>query len=92
MINLNRFLTLILFLILFAAIFKIFLKFLPLLLIFVIILSIPYQKMLKKLSNLFIKKQGLDSVTGKVYKQCNYCQKRADRKALSCDFCGKPFE
>ncbi len=92
MINLNRILYLIIFLIIFLFIFKIFIRFLPLILVFVVVLLLPYQKMLKKVSDLLIKKNDIQSNPGKIYKQCGYCQKRANRKALKCDFCGNPFE
>lgn len=90
--NFNKILYLIIFIAVFLFIFKVFIKFLPIIIVFIAILCFPYQKMLEKLSGLFIKKKDYEHVSGKIYKQCSYCQKRADRKALKCDFCGKPFE
>ncbi len=97
--NLNKIAYFVIFLAIFLFIFKIFFKILPFLLICVVILFFPYQKLLLKVSNLLknvlglsLKKENYEVNAGKIYKQCGYCKKRADRKALQCDFCGRPFE
>ncbi|OGI02561.1 MAG: hypothetical protein A2Y25_09645 [Candidatus Melainabacteria bacterium GWF2_37_15] len=76
----SNFLTLIISTIILIAVLKIFIKLLPLLLI--VALSYFLFKQFKK--------PGM--VQGQTYKQCGHCKKKAERNALSCDFCGKSLE
>lgn len=97
--NLNKFAYFIIFLVVFIFIFKVFIKILPIILIFGVVFFFPYQKVLKKITGLFLKtqkdystKQEVHCDSGKVYKQCNYCKKRAEMTSEKCDFCGKNFK
>lgn len=77
--KINNLLTLIIFFLVMAFIFKILFKLLPL-----ILLVISGYLVFKSLKP--------PNTIGQVYKQCARCQKRADRNALECGFCGKAFE
>ncbi|GEM_PF-2262518 len=92
MLKINKIITLFIFISILIIIFKVFIKLLPIILIFVVVLFFPYQKLLGKILNLFIKKHDFQSAPEQLYKQCSYCKKRADINVKTCDFCGKPFE
>jgi len=75
----------------FLFLFKFLLKFW--FVIFLAILAFMYLNEIKKFFN--IKKENKSDYTsepGKVYKQCDYCNAKADRNAAGCPNCGKLFE
>ena len=92
MTSLNKILSLIISMAIFIFFFKIFIKLLPLIAFSALILMFPYGKITEKFSQIFGGNRDFESIPGQTYKQCRYCQKKADRKALTCDFCGKSFE
>jgi len=92
MIRLNKILSLIISLAVFIFFFKILIKLLPLILFGALILMFPYRKLTEKLSQMLGNNRDFESIPGQTYKQCRYCQKKAARKALTCDFCGRTFE
>lgn len=90
--KLNNLLTLTIFIIILAVVFKIFIKLLPVILVFILISNFPYKKLLGFFSKIFIKSRNFESMPGQTYKQCSYCKKKADRTAVKCNFCGRSFE
>jgi hypothetical protein len=90
--NLNKILNFIFFIMVLMIVLKVFIFILPAILILVAVLLLMNWKMIKQLSEMFGKKQEFKTVPGKTYKECRYCQKKADRHAPACAFCGKAFE
>ncbi len=88
MLKLKKILTLVISLAIIFMLFKIFIRLLPIILVFILISLIPFQKIFEK----FTKKREFESAPGQIYKQCGYCKKKTERTALNCDFCGRPFE
>ncbi|MDD3012082.1 MAG: hypothetical protein PHC34_00065 [Candidatus Gastranaerophilales bacterium] len=63
---------------------------------FVIVLAIIFFLLygkLRKIINANAKNESkFENKPGKVYKECNYCGTKAERKAKTCSSCEKPFE
>ena len=61
--------------------------------IFLIMLNAGNLERIKKLfSKITTREKEYKSKPGKIYKQCNYCQSKAERHALVCPKCNRPFE
>lgn len=65
--------------------------FLFFLIIFLPIIFISNKKLIENLSKLFKKEKQYESKPGIVYKECPYCNTKAERSEIICKHCGKPF-
>ena len=70
----------------------IFKYFIILAIIIFIIVAINKHDFMRKVKKFYVKKENFSSKPGEVYKECNYCHRKAERKSNFCDNCGKPFE
>jgi hypothetical protein len=65
----------------------------PILLLILIILLLNRNSVtMEKIKSAFKKQEEFVSKPGQIYKECTYCQKKAERSANFCDSCGRPFE
>lgn len=74
--------------------------------IFILLVGLKYWQLIlamillwylnNKITSFFINKESkpkeFKAKTGKVYKQCSFCDAKADRMATHCPNCGNPFE
>jgi uncharacterized membrane protein len=58
----------------------------------IIILFILYKKFSKIINKNGMTNPEFVSRPGKIYKECIYCGKKAERKEIACNSCGKRFE
>ena len=49
----------------------------------------PIKFILIKIKRVFITEKQFESKPGYIYKQCSYCDKKADRTAKKCNNCGR---
>lgn len=93
----NSVLNLIIFLVLGIFLLKIFIKvlifFLPFI-VFSVFLSYVLKtaiakELIAKFKKIFLEEKEFASRYGQIYKQCSFCNKKADRHAKKCNNCGK---